>query len=297
MNKTVSKTRLTLAYFYLESNPQKNIPKLLNYIDCFDQKDNIASQIETIREVVEGKDNNWYRSILSIWSDIDTDVQKAFFLSFILNAYLLSDPKRDKAREKYGCNIPWAILLDPTSACSLKCTGCWADEYGNTLSMSYETLDSIIQQGKELCIYFFIYLGGEPLVRKKDIISLCEKHKDCEFLAFTNDTLIDEEFADEMLHAKNFVPAISIEGFKRATDSRRGPGTHQAVIRAMDILRQKKIIFDASLYHTQSNTEEIGSEEFIDFIIENRCLPWISGTMVNTQAAALPGGTSTCIST
>lgn len=35
--------------------------------------------------------------------------------------------------EKYNCNIPWAILLDPTSACNLYCTRCWAAEYGNRL--------------------------------------------------------------------------------------------------------------------------------------------------------------------
>lgn len=35
----------------------------------------------------------------------------------------------------------WAILLDPTSACNLHCTGCWAAEYGNRLNLSLETFD------------------------------------------------------------------------------------------------------------------------------------------------------------
>ena len=55
--------------------------------------------------------------------------------------------------------------------------------------------------------------GGEPLVRKKDIIRLCEKHQDCAFHAFTNGTLIDEEFCEDMLRVGNFIPSISIEGF------------------------------------------------------------------------------------
>ncbi len=133
--------------------------------------------------------------------------------------------------------------------------------------MDYDTLDSIIEQGKELGVYFYIYSGGEPLVRKKDIIRLCEKHSDCEFLAFTNGTLIDEDFANEMLRVKNFVPAISIEGFEEATDSRRGKGTYQKVIQAMDLLRSKKLAFGASLCYTRANTEVIGSEEFTDFLI------------------------------
>ena len=101
--------------------------------------------------------------------------------------------------------------MDPTSVCNLHCTGCWAAEYGNRLNMSYETLDSIIRQGKELGTYFYLLSGGEPLVRKADLIRLCEAHPTCQFTAFTNGTLIDEAFADEMLRVRNFIPAISVK--------------------------------------------------------------------------------------
>ena len=104
--------------------------------------------------------------------------------------------------------------MDPTSACNLHCTGCWAAEYGNKLNLSYEEMDDIINQANALGCYFFLFSGGEPLVRKADIIRLCEAHPDCQFTAFTNATLIDEAFADEMLRVKNFIPAISVEGFE-----------------------------------------------------------------------------------
>ena len=61
--------------------------------------------------------------------------------------------------------------MDPTSACNLHCTGCWAAEYGNKLDMDCDTLDSIIRQGTALGSYMYIYSGGEPLVRKKDMFS------------------------------------------------------------------------------------------------------------------------------
>lgn len=51
---------------------------------------------------------------------------------------------------------------------------------------------------------------------------LCEKHSDCIFMSFTNGTLIDEEFAQEMLRVKNFFPVLSVEGDMDATDFRRG---------------------------------------------------------------------------
>lgn len=213
----------------------------MNWIDRLDKNNSVLDKRLAVRKVIENKDNNWYRLILGIWEDVDPGVKKTFFQNFIINGGLLACEKQDRLREKYGCNIPWAILMDPTSACNLKCTGCWAAEYGNQLSMSFETLDSIIVQGKKLGVYVYLYSGGEPLIRKKDIIKLCEKHHDCMFAAFTNATLIDEEFADEMLRVRNFIPAISIEGFEEETDSRRGKGTYRAVTQAMEILKRKKL--------------------------------------------------------
>lgn len=71
-------------------------------------------------------------------------------------------------------------------------------------------------------------------------------HPDCEFLSFTNGTLIDEEFCSEMLQVKNFVPAISLEGFEEANDSRRGEGVYQKVKAAMDLLKAHKLPFGIS---------------------------------------------------
>ncbi|NLL71361.1 MAG: radical SAM protein [Epulopiscium sp.] len=256
------------AYDYLDKDPDKNIPKLMDWVDRFAKKDLFEGQRKAFRKVIENPDNNWYQLMKSLWTDVDDDVRKKMFENFILNASLIGWQKQEECREKYNCNIPWAILMDPTSACNLKCIGCWAAEYGDKLSMDYDTLDSIINQGKELGVYFYIYSGGEPLVRKKDIISLCEKHADCMFLSFTNGTLIDEAFADEMLRVKNFVPAISVEGFEEATDFRRGKGTFAAVKKAMEILKAKKLPFGVSCCYTSKNVDVIGSEEYFDSIIE-----------------------------
>lgn len=49
-----------------------------------------------------------------------------------------------------------------------------------------------------------------------------------------------------MLRVKNFVPAISIEGFEEATDGRRGHGTYQAVVKTMRLLQSKKLPFGVS---------------------------------------------------
>ena len=249
---------------YVDSNPQEAFPKLLDWADKFDKDNLYLTQRQQIRKVMEQPDSNWMRLINSLWTDIDSEVRKVFFRNFIVNASLLGSRKQVANREKYGCNIPWAILMDPTSACNLHCTGCWAAEYGNKLNLSYEELDDIINQANELGTYMFLYTGGEPMVRKNDLLRLCEAHPDCVFSAFTNGTLIDEKFADEMLRVKNFYPAISIEGFEEATDFRRGKGTYQATMRAMKILKEKKLPFGVSGCYTSKNIDSISSDEFFD---------------------------------
>lgn len=264
----VKKTGMSIMYDYLDKDPDRNLPKIMDWVDQFAGKDVFAAARKQARRVIEDPDNNWYRLIKSLWTDIDDGVRKTLFENFIVNSALIGFPKECDNREKYGCNIPWAILMDPTSACNLHCTGCWAAEYGNKMNMDLDTMDSIIRQGTELGTYMYLYTGGEPLVRKKDIITLCERHPDCVFMSFTNATLIDEAFADEMLRVKNFVPAISVEGFEEATDSRRGHGTFQAVMRAMEILKRKKLPFGVSCCYTRANVDVIGSEAYFDKMVE-----------------------------
>ena len=264
---TIKKFGLEQAFKYLYKDPDKNLVKIMDWADKFAGNE-LESQRRVIREAMTNPEHPYYGFVRHIIHDVDQNVMKTTAVNFFINAALAGWPKQEACRKKYGCNIPWAILLDPTSACNLHCTGCWAAEYGNKLNLSFEEIDDIIRQGKELGVYMYIYTGGEPMVRKKDLIRLCEKHNDCVFLCFTNGTLIDEAFADEMLKVGNFIPAISLEGFESATDLRRGKGVYQKATETMALLNRKKLIYGISACYTSANFESITSEEFFDSLIE-----------------------------
>ena len=211
-------------------DPDEAIAKVLEWVDRYDEKEGtVAKQRKLIHEVLGDKDSNWYKLVRSFWTDIDPEVRKKTFENFIINATILGGRRKAEAKKKYGCNIPWTILIDPTSACNLHCIGCWAAEYGHQFNLSLEDIDSIVRQGKEL---------------------------------------IDDKFAEDMLRVKNFVPAISVEGFEEATDSRRGQGTYKQVERAMRILREHKLPFGVSCCYTHENYKVIGSEEYFDWMID-----------------------------
>lgn len=268
------KTRLEIAslrklYRWVDMDPEKHLPQLGCHIDrTISKSSRLRPQLRSIQTALNDWDGNWYRLLMDIFTNIDPGVRRAVFENLVINGTIKQSIIHDRLTARYNCNIPWAILLDPTSACNLHCLGCWAAEYGDKLNLTVVDMDDIICQGKELGCHFFLFSGGEPLVRKRDIIYLCKTHPDCIFSAFTNGTLIDEAFASDMLLVKNFIPAISVEGSEQSTDLRRGQGTYRRVTRAMEILRENHLPFGISTCYTSINTADVGSEEYFDQMIE-----------------------------
>jgi len=109
------------------------------------------------------------------------------------------------------------------------------------------------------------------LVRKNDIIKLCEEHHDCQFLAFTNGTLVDEAFCQEMKRVGNLMLAISLEGSPEVNDLRRGDGVYSKVMHAMDLLKENGLIFGTSICYTSKNCYSVTSKEFVKLMVDKGC--------------------------
>ena len=259
------------AYKYMADDPMGNLPKLVDWAERIMKKKEYRKTAEMFREIAKDPSNNWNHLIRRYFTELNKNTQQKFLVNFMVNAGMVGNAIIEKSKKKYGCNVPWAILFDPTAACNLHCTGCWAAEYGKGISLDYATMQKIIRQGKELGIYMYILSGGEPTVRKDDILRLAEENDDCMFLSFTNATLIDEAFASQVERLGNFAFAISVEGYEEETDMRRGKGTYRKVMEAMDILQKHGIIFGFSTCYHSKNAQVVGSEEWVDKMIAKGC--------------------------
>lgn len=266
--RAVFSKAIDVALRNADQNWEEEVTRLMDLMQKYMSDEKLDIDYSKAKEMICDQTGTLNQYINRILSEVDPHVLKTTALNLGFEAFFHGTKTIRKMREVHQCNVPWLILMDPTSACNLHCTGCWAAEYGNRLNLTLEEMDDVIRQGKELGIYFYMFTGGEPLVRKADIMKLCEKHNDCAFLAYTNGTLVDEAFCKEMLRVGNFYLAISLEGFQGVNDLRRGNGVYGKVMKAMDLLKENGLIFGTSICYTSQNIEAVTSDEFIDLMIE-----------------------------
>ncbi len=272
INKRISKPALQLALHYMEGNPEQNIPKVVDVLLRIIHDEGSRAKLLAAKAVMDDIDNPYRVLIIRGFEELQPEVRKRFVSNFVVNASMVGPLREQALRTRHGCNIPWAILMDPTSACNLSCIGCWAGEYERADLLGYEVMDRIIREGKTLGVYFYIYTGGEPTLCMPDLIELARVHHDCMFLAFTNGTLVDQEVADTLSELGNFALAFSIEGCEEETDFRRGKGTYAAVLQGMECMHRAKAPFGFSACYHAKNVHSIASEEFLDSLIERGCM-------------------------
>jgi len=176
--------------------------------------------------------------------------------------------------DKYGTYPPGFLTISPGKTCNLRCVGCYAASGPTAEKLNWDTFDRIITEAKTLWgVRFLVISGGEPLAYQsegKGVLDAAEKHPDVFFMMYTNGTLINDQVAEQMAALGNISPAISVEGWRERTDERRGAGVYDKVLAAMARLRRAGVLFGISLTATRHNTEEILSDDFIDFFYEQQ---------------------------
>ena len=200
--------------------------------------------------------------------------ESAFMLKFA--AATAAASKKRQAAEARGQHIPSFLIASITSQCNLHCAGCYS-------RCSHATVDAapvrqltdaewlkIFGEADELGISFILLAGGEPMLRR-DIIEAAGKRQNILFPIFTNGTYMDEAYFRLFDKCRNLVPIMSIEGGQQTTDERRGRGVYDRLIRNMEELHRRGLIFGASVTVTTRNLKEVTSDEFLKKLSHRGC--------------------------
>ncbi|MCY6957202.1 radical SAM protein [Clostridium brassicae] len=199
-------------------------------------------------------------------ASIKNPKESAFVIKYML-AVKDAKNKRDMLESK-GEHIPPFFMGSIATSCNLYCKGCYAranKSCGNNIKgseISEERWGEIFNEAKDLGISFALLLGGEPLMRR-GVIEKASSVKEIVFPIFTNGTMFDEKYINLFDKNRNLVPMISIEGDEYQTDNRRGIGTYNSIMTAMDNLNKKRILFGCSVTVTTENIMTVTSKKFI----------------------------------
>ena len=157
-----------MAMRKMDKDREKGLLDLVDLTERFMGDNFQKSSYEGARKMIQDPDSKWMSYVNRALDEIDPHVIKQTALNLGFEAAFHGTKTIRSMREVHQCNIPWLILMDPTSACNLHCTGCWAAEYGHKLNLTYEEMDSIITQGKRTGdLFLYVYRRGTVSKKKR----------------------------------------------------------------------------------------------------------------------------------
>lgn len=269
VSEAIKKKILKEIFWLMSELSLPNLIKMVSLGEVLTFRKTTQSAARAIKKALK-ENRSTAKLVLDAFSVLSRSCKEKLIENFFINAGIMADRLRKKVEKRLGFKLPWLLVISPTARCNLHCQGCYAGEYSKERELSLEEVDRILTEAKELGIYFITISGGEPF-SWSPLFKILEKHNDIFFQIYTNGTLITDEVAKKLAKLGNVAPAISVEGFKKETDQRRGQGAFEKILRGMANLKKHGILFGFSATCTSKNSDLLGSDAFINFYIKQGC--------------------------
>jgi len=251
------------------SSPQQSV-NMMSVLEFIAPNKELKEQMSFVKKDFAAK-GPWWGLLTKFFTNVNSNCREKLIHNLVVNHSFGSEQKRKEFFKKEKFMPPAFIVISPSMTCNIHCFGCYASEYSKKDDLPFEVFDRVINEAKEMGTHFFTISGGEPFFNK-DVFKIFAKHDDCYFLVYTNGTLIDQKLAKKLAKLGNVAPAISVEGFEKETDKRRGKGAWKRINDAMDNLKKEGVIFGFSATPTRINSDILASEKFVDYFIKKGCM-------------------------
>ena len=205
-----------------------------------------------------------------------------------------------KRRNKKGIQFPPFLFFSLTNRCNLRCRGCWVEtadsrqqtaadtsvapiSHGDTAAnsaavrrlpsavfheLSEESIEKVIRVAQKEAVYFYTMLGGEPFLAPKPLWNTIKNHPEAYFQIITNGHFFDEATVRQIKQLGNISPLVSIDGFEKENDHRRGTGTFAKAVEGCRELQRQKILYGVATTVTAENFESVLTEEYVRHFIK-----------------------------
>jgi len=185
-----------------------------------------------------------------------------------------------KKRSKKGIQFPPFLFFSLTNRCNLRCRGCWVETAEKTADgrrqtaaegtceLSGESIENVIKIAKKESVYFYTLLGGEPFLAPTTLWSTTKNHPEAYFQIITNGHFFDEATVRQIKKFGNISPLVSIDGFEKENDGRRGQGTFAKATEGCKELQRQKILYGVATTVTAENFESVLTEEYVNHFVK-----------------------------
>lgn len=171
-----------------------------------------------------------------------------------------------------GLHVPPVMIASVTRKCNLACKGCYARAQEHERKAGAEMTESrfreVVAEAESLGMSVILLAGGEPFMRP-ELIETAAKFRRIVFPVFTNGSLVRGDRIEFLRRNRNIVPVLSIEGYERETDERRGEGVFRRITSLAAELNRRGVFFGNSVTVTRSNFGLVTAPGFVRSLVSN----------------------------
>ena len=98
----------------IDEDREATFLKMVDLTESFAKDRFTLAQYDAARELIKDKDGKWMQYANRVLDEVSPNVIKTTALNLGFESMLKGVKMKEESKKKYGCNIPWLILMDPT---------------------------------------------------------------------------------------------------------------------------------------------------------------------------------------
>lgn len=179
----------------IKENPKRGIRNLVDLGQMFSNGEFQKSFFELAQKELTNENSNYYKLVKNIFNTTENGLLMNFGMNLIYNSWVQGASFIREREAAYGFNIPWTIFIEPKQ-----------NQY-----LAAAEIEKIINQGKELGIYCYIFKLDPHIPDLASFFRLLDKEKECAFFLLIDPVMVTDYFIDYILKIKTCLVAINID--------------------------------------------------------------------------------------
>ena len=219
--------------------------------------------------------NRFDQNIFSVFRGaLRVSLKDTRFFPFFIGAIRRQNAaaKRRNAWETRGLRVPPLMIASLTNRCNLNCKGCYARAHrrSENAELKNEEWIRIIGEAEEMGVSLVMLAGGEPFLRP-ELLDITERFPKLIFPVFTNGLVLTDPILSRLKKQKQVIPVVSLEGFEKQTDGRRGAGVYERLQKTLALLKRHRLFYGISVTVNRDNFAQAMDHGFIRTLLGSGC--------------------------